>query len=128
MASEPLLLPSNTSSDTLQQTPIAEISAKRPKRQLTERQIASLRANAFKPGQSGNPGGRPCKPLTDKLHSKLLAQRGRLAGQIADGIIEKAKSGDVAAFVAIADRVEGKPVQRVEGDQAIHITVERIGD
>ena len=135
MSSEPLLLPlvnqpaqnsdhpaspvtlASTDSLTANSDKAAILRAKR---------IANLRP--FVKGQSGNPKGRPVKPLSDKLLDKLVRKRHAEASAIAQAIIDKAKTGDVAAFVAIADRVEGKPVQRVEGEQSITITVERIGD
>ena len=120
MASELLLLPCDTSNSA----PVANNSA----RKLTEKQLAALKAHAFQPGHTGNPKGRPVKPLADKLLHKLVRKRHAEAEAICDAIIAKAKEGDVPAFTAIRDTVEGKPVQRVEGDQAIHITVTRIGD
>ena len=120
MSSEPLLLPAAMLNSAN--------NAAKCKKQLSQRQIDALKRHAFKRGQSGNPSGRPSKPLTEQLVTGLLRKRSREAKRIANAILDKAASGDVAAFVAIADRVEGKPVQRVEGDQAIHITVERVGD
>jgi predicted TIM-barrel enzyme len=73
----------------------------------------------FKPGQSGNLKGRPKRadivtqaliialneidPETDKKRVRMLA----------DKLVEKACSGDVAAANAVMDRVEGKAAQAV---------------
>jgi len=76
----------------------------------------------WKPGQSGNPNGRPRKkPLTEELE-KLLSEidpkdkkkrtyAKRLVVAIADEVIKK---GNVAAFTEIADRIEGKVAQKQE--------------
>jgi len=73
----------------------------------------------FRSGQSGNPKGRPPKSscLTDALRE--------LAGQPAGGglshsqklarvLFRKAEAGDVRAAALIADRLEGRPGQRVD--------------
>jgi hypothetical protein len=83
--------------------------------------LAGLRP--WKPGQSGNPNGRPRrKPLTEELE-RLLDEidptdkkhrrtfRKRIVEALAFQVIKK---GNVAAFTEIADRVEGKVAQRQE--------------
>lgn len=68
----------------------------------------------FKPGQSGNPSGRPRKPLTERLIAKLAQEEGLEAAALVAAILKKAKEGDISAWREIADRIEGKPVQQVE--------------
>lgn len=54
----------------------------------------------FRPGQSGNPQGRP--PKTD--HARAAQLRRRIlasAPEIIDGLIQAAKAGDVAAARAV---------------------------
>lgn len=75
----------------------------------------------FKPGQSGNPGGRPKdRPLTDALRRALALEiadkrKGKTkADQIAVALVNKAAEGDVPAYREIADRVEGKVPQAQE--------------
>ena len=64
----------------------------------------------FKPGQSGNPGGRPKKPMVDRmLEQALTANDSETAKLIADQLIAKAKRGQLAAIKLIAERTEGKP-------------------
>ena len=101
-----------------------EISDK--KAALRAKRLANL--TPWKKGQSGNPGGRTPKPISDKMLQRLIAHKGKVAGAIVQAAIEKAMEGDIPAFIAIRDTVEGKPVQKVEGDHQITITVERIGD
>jgi len=122
----PAILP--PSSDALARDSSAQCNGKSRKRTVSAASLAAIAAHRWKPGQSGNPGGRTAKPISDKMLAKLVAHKGKVAGAIAEAAIRKAMDGDIAAFCAITDRIEGKPVQRVEGDQAIHITVTRIGD
>jgi hypothetical protein len=68
----------------------------------------------FKPGQSGNPGGRPkTKPITEALR-ELLASVGPVLGEktnaqsLADRLLVMALNGDLSAIRELADRVEGK--------------------
>ena len=76
----------------------------------------------WKPGESGNPGGRPkTKPLTEELQ-RLLEQaapkgKGRTwAAVIAEALLTKACKGDVRAIAELANRVEGRPFQAVGVD------------
>jgi len=80
-----------------------------------------IRPHQFKPGQSGNPGGRPkTTPLTDALCELLNkpypgdAQHRTLAQVIAAAQVTRAAKGSIAHFNAVADRVEGKPRQMME--------------
>ena len=66
----------------------------------------------WKKGQSGNPSGRP-KKLTNALDKALTKQVTR---DVAEAIVGKAKEGDVYAFNAIADRLEGKVAQAITGE------------
>ena len=72
-------------------------------------------ATQFKPGQSGNPGGRPKKsPLADACRELLNNPvpedpSGRTyAEAIAEQLAERALAGDIRAVREIADRAEGK--------------------
>ena len=72
-------------------------------------------ATQFKPGQSGNPGGRPkSKPLTEALQ-RILDANPQEADKIARAMLKKLRAGSVKHFTAVADRLEGKPVQPIEG-------------
>ncbi len=72
----------------------------------------------FKPGQSGNPRGRPKSITLSEAYRKMLAavdetdpERRTRAEVLAEQMYAKAKTGDVSALREIADRVEGKPRQ-----------------
>lgn len=67
----------------------------------------------WKPGQSGNPGGRPkSRPFKEALDRILKAagdgdpEKG--LDKLAAAMVAKAETGDVAAYKEIADRYEGK--------------------
>ena len=76
----------------------------------------------FKPGNNANPNGRPkgSKPFTEALEraAKLPSDDDRQGKSkieaAAIAIMNKAMQGDVMAFQAAADRLEGKAVSTVE--------------
>ena len=68
----------------------------------------------FKPGQSGNPNGRPKKlPEIDELLSEVLGDNGEEATAILKALIAKAKKGDVRAAEVLLDRAYGKAKQDI---------------
>ncbi len=70
----------------------------------------------WKPGQSGNPGGRPKKkPMTEALIRILNKLNDAEGEDFTKALFMKAAQGDVAAFKEIADRVEGKVAQPIGG-------------
>ena len=71
------------------------------------------REGQWKAGQSGNPGGRPrWKPVSEALQHLVTPD---VAAAIASKMLVKAGSGDVSAFNAVLDRLEGKVAQTVGG-------------
>ncbi len=67
----------------------------------------------FKPGQSGNPNGRPkSKPFREAL-DRAIAELGLDGAAVA--LVAKANSGDVPALNMLADRMDGKVAQPVGG-------------
>lgn len=84
---------------------------------------AHLDQYKWKPGQSGNPKGRPKKRLiSDALRAKLEVELGEgetLADLIASRIVDMIKSEDdpkafTQLFKEIVDRTEGRPAQKIE--------------
>src|ERR1051325_11007808 len=68
----------------------------------------------FKPGQSGNPGGRSkAKPISD-MYRKLLAQNPDKLEKFCLKQIELACNGDTNAIKEITDSVEGRAIQSVD--------------
>lgn len=75
----------------------------------------------FKPGQSGNPGGRPRTKAVTEAYKSMLAEvdprdpQGRTYAEIIAGAqIKLASSGDTAAAREVCDRTEGKPRQALD--------------
>ena len=109
-------------------------------RELTENNGASSDSRArslanlkpFKPGQSGNPGGRPKGIVQRAVRKQLLAEIAsgvKNVDAVAAAQVEKAIAGDTAAFVAIRDTCDGKPGP-ADSDTSIGgitITVQCIG-
>ena len=94
----------------------------------------------FKPGQSGNPSGRPKTALVRKallahLEEAVKSAKGKKNGkthlrEVIESIVAEAKGGDhgVQAFTAIRDTVDGRPITADEQDRADreltpHVTV-----
>ena len=84
----------------------------------------------FKPGQSGNPGGRPKKPMVDRmLEQALTSNDSATAKLIAEKLIEKAKKGNLAAIKLIAERTEGRPQKNAAETQQkaeVQLTPEQV--
>src|SRR5438270_10451306 len=84
----------------------------------------------FKPGQSGNPGGRPKKPMVDRmLEEALTSNDSETAKIIAGKLIDKAQKGILAAIKLIAERTEGRPQKNALDTQQkadVQLTKEQI--
>jgi hypothetical protein len=88
------------------------------RRKTAEANLARGQAFRFKPGQSGNPGGRPrTAKLSEACRAKLASPipgdpEGRsFADVIADKFALQALKGDIRAAQELADRAEGRPSQ-----------------
>jgi len=87
----------------------------------------------FKPGQSGNPNGRPKKGQTfTDLLKEYLAQETKEPGKTRyDKLIEKmyefAMQPDATMMKYLVDRVDGKPAESVQlssdADEPMEITI-----
>jgi len=92
----------------------------------------------WKPGQSGNPNGRPPRgeTLTDILRVKLreLTVKGKNGKRIEAKeaimitLLNLAMSGDLRAIQYVMDRVDGKPVQpqEVSGPEGGPVEIEQV--
>lgn len=85
----------------------------------------------FKPGQSGNPGGRKKEWLTQILREYMSitdprAKQSR-AEKVAVALYREAVKGDVQAIKYIFDRIDGKVKEAVELDipEGLKITLVR---
>jgi hypothetical protein len=81
------------------------------------------KSTQFKPGQSGNPGGRPKSRLQSEAYRTELAKEGRegktKAEKIAERMVADAIRGKVDAAKHVAEYVEGKPRQAFEVKMSI---------
>jgi hypothetical protein len=87
-----------------------------------QRRLANLERHKFKPGQSGNPAGRP------RTRGLIVALKSAIAETIPDGrTIEQALADELVnealrgrrrlpAIAEIFDRLEGRPKQSVDLD------------
>ena len=71
----------------------------------------------FKPGVSGNPGGKPKmpKPFLESVNRAILADSGKRLRQAAEALLDLAAAGEQWAVCHLADRLDGKPAQEVTG-------------
>jgi len=83
--------------------------------------VPGSEATRWKPGQSGNPGGRPKTAPLSHACRELLASplpddpKGRTyAEAIAETLAERALKGDIRAAQELADRAEGRTRQSIE--------------
>jgi hypothetical protein len=68
----------------------------------------------YKPGQSGNPSGRPKGLIGAALFKQLRKSGGKDLERIVAGIIASATKGDAKAFNAIRDSIDGRPTQSID--------------
>ena len=101
-------------------TPQKGDSAEKSNGNSREARVKRLTPHRFKPGQSGNPGGRPKKQVTAALESELNnlvpgdSEKRTWLQLMVQGAIKKAVKGDMKAFAEIIDRLEGKAMQAHE--------------
>jgi hypothetical protein len=71
-------------------------------------------------GQSGHPGGRRVsdKPFLKALNMEIAAagENHKALREIAANVLKMAKEGDMRAVEFVADRLDGKPVQKTDVD------------
>ena len=80
-----------------------------------------MKAAQWKPGQTGNPGGRPkgSVSLTTLLKRELRKNDGQLAEMVVKVALREAASGEFRYTKEIWDRVDGTLVNRVRIEDAI---------
>lgn len=70
---------------------------------------------ANKGGQPGNDNGRKAKIWSDALRKAVIDKDHKKLRKIANVLVQKALDGDMAALKELGDRLEGKPIQAIEG-------------
>ena len=65
----------------------------------------------FRPGQSGNPGGRPKKDIEAEIAQRVFEEN---ADAIYRAMLKALLKGDPEVFAVLADRAYGKLTQKVE--------------
>ena len=78
-----------------------------------KQEIARDERGYWLPGQSGNPAGRKPGPSFMDEVRKALEKGGTLA-TIIKAYLKAAEKGDLRAIMDLADRLDGKPLQRQE--------------
>ena len=69
----------------------------------------------WKPGESGNPGGRgTAKPFLDVLNRAIAQDDGKRLRTCAENLLTLAANGEAWAVQMLADRLDGKPKQQTE--------------
>lgn len=83
----------------------------------------------FKPGESGNPAGRPVGTgLTDRLREIIEKNNGEVADALVKAAVKAALKGDFRFWQEIINRVEGKvpDAMRHSGSDGGDLVVELI--
>lgn len=120
-----------------------EIKVELPKKVSSEKaeqnqkeDIYKVRPQLFKPGQSGNPAGRPKGLLSWKNTIREAAMKEveliekstgnkikkTLNQIIAEKLVEKARMGDIQAIKEYGDRTDGKAHQSINVDGNVNVT------
>jgi hypothetical protein len=94
-----------------------------------------LRQYQWKPGQSGNPNGRPKGQSVTSLLRELLGQehnKKKLAALLAERLLKDALQGKLGHIKEVLDRTEGRVADRVQVEaaqgQGLVINVVRRGE
>ena len=85
-------------------------------------------AAKWKPGQSGNPSGRPKGSinLTNRLRAALAARDGVRADKIIESLLDKAEEGDARHLIEVFNRIDGKVADKVEQDTELRVVVKYV--
>ena len=83
----------------------------------------------WKPGESGNPGGRPKgTSITARLRKLVEKNEGEVADALCKAIVKAGLKGDYRFVKEILDRLDGPVKQQIEGNMTTHYKVHRAED
>lgn len=83
----------------------------------------------FKPGQSGNPNGRPKKGYSiTEWFKEMLDSKPEVKDAIGKSIMKKALEGDTAAQKMVWQYMDGMPQQKIEHEGGVEIKITNLGD
>ena len=84
---------------------------------------AHLGPYQWKPGESGNPSGRPKGLISASLHDYLTRNKGVKLEEMVRGAIESAIKGNPKALAVIRDSVDGRPAQSIDINANVTMTL-----
>jgi len=90
-----------------------------------------LEEHRFKPGQSGNPKGRPKGTSIQKAIRALLDDgvKGQdLQKALARVAVQRALTGDFKFYQMVLERIDGKVIDKIESDNKLEIVVKYESD
>ena len=111
------------------------MAVKKNAEKTAEKQQKRVPGRPFKPGQSGNPAGRPQGALNFATKWRLFMEKAAVENETtADDIerqllkvaLERAREGDIRFWDSIFDRVYGRATQPVEVDGRIDTQEQRV--
>lgn len=80
----------------------------------------AMEERKWRPGQSGNPGGRPKKDIAADIAQELFEGNAEL---IASAMLKQLKKGNPKVFAVLADRAWGKPHQQIDVTGQMNVSV-----
>lgn len=78
-----------------------------------QRQLAAIAPFKFKPGQSGNPGGRPKRDFAAEIAQAVFEKNPEI---VYTAMLKSLRKGSAGAFAVLAERGYGKSPQPIELD------------
>lgn len=89
--------------------------------QINDPRLANLKS--WKPGESGNPSGRPKKKPVTEMYERILSDPKNLEA-IEQATVKALLKGNMAMVLQLremTDRVEGKVTQPIEADITVNL-------
>lgn len=77
----------------------------------------------WKPGQSGNPKGRPKKKPFAEVLEQMISQEPEALESVVKAALTEASNGNVQAQKMISEILDGKPTQQVEAEVTGNVTL-----